>query len=243
MSRRREQEARAILTKYHGDGDPEHEIVQLEMEEISEAIDTTGTDKIWWDYRGLFNSRGNRHRMGLVLCVNFFGQLNLPLTSYYLPLMAQQAGIKSEKQRLLMNALQSPIMTIGTLLGIQFIDTASRRPMLMGSSSICPFCVMMVIICFALPPQNSALGLTSISFVYVFLFAFAFVWTPCQALYPSEVLACNVRTPSNTRPIPFHYLPDMSRLRASSKTICFMWSSTCSIPDYSRIFSVLMSFR
>jgi hypothetical protein len=45
----------------------------------------------------------------------------------------------------------------------------------------------MIIICSALQNKNSHLGLTGISFVYVFLFAFAFVWTPCQALYPSEV--------------------------------------------------------
>jgi len=35
--------------------------------------------------------------------------------------------------------------------------------------------------------------MVGISFVYVFLFAFAFVWTPMQALYPSEVLAYNAR--------------------------------------------------
>ena len=62
--------------------------------------------------------------MFLVLCVGFFGQIDLPPTSYYMPLMAQDAGVASEKQRLLLNALQSPIMTIGTLLGVRFIDTA-----------------------------------------------------------------------------------------------------------------------
>ena len=59
--------------------------------------------------------------------------------------------------------------------------------MLICSSSICTFCVLMIIICNALQNRNSHLGLTGISFVYIFLFAFAFVWTPCQALYPSEV--------------------------------------------------------
>jgi hypothetical protein len=35
------------MAKYHGNGDPEHEVVRLEMEEMSEAIDTTGSDKSW----------------------------------------------------------------------------------------------------------------------------------------------------------------------------------------------------
>lgn len=44
--------------------------------------------------------------------------------SYYMPLMAKNAGFTSTKQQLLMNALQSPIMTAGTLLGVRFIDKA-----------------------------------------------------------------------------------------------------------------------
>ncbi|KAK3671457.1 hypothetical protein LTR78_008735 [Recurvomyces mirabilis] len=193
MSRGREHEARSILTKYHGEGDPGHYLVQIEMDEMRNAIDTSGSDKRWWDYRELFNSRGARHRMFLVLCVGFFGQIDLPPTSYYMPLMAKVAGFTSINQQLLMNALQSPVMTVAVLLGVRFIDKAGRRPMLMASSSICSFCVLMVIICTALQHTNPHLGLTGIAFVYVFLFAFAFVWTPCQALYPAEVLAYNAR--------------------------------------------------
>jgi len=107
--------------------------------------------------------------------------------------MAKNAGITSTKQQLLMNALQSPVMMIGTLLGVRFLDKAGRRPMLMGSSTVCSFCVLMVVICSALQDKHPGLGLVGISFVYVFLFAFAFVWTPMQALYPSEVLAYNAR--------------------------------------------------
>jgi len=170
-----------------------HPVVQLEMEEMRSNIATEGSDKRWYDYRELFNSKGARHRSFLVLCIGFFGQIDLPPTSYYMPLMAQNAGIVSNKQQLLMNALQSPIMMIGTILGVRFIDRYGRRPMLMGSSTICSFCVMMVVICSSLQSVNSNLGLTGISFVYVFLFAFAFVWTPMQALYPSEVLSYNAR--------------------------------------------------
>jgi len=90
MSRGREQEALDILTKYHGEGSPSHEIVQLEMMEMREAIQTSGTDKRFWDYRDLFSTAGNRHRMFLVLCVGFFAQIDLPPTSYYMPLMVCQ---------------------------------------------------------------------------------------------------------------------------------------------------------
>lgn len=83
--------------RYHGEGDENHEIVQIEMEEMELAIETSGSDKVstliihsaayplmvlkrWYDYRELFNSRATRHRSFLVLCVGFFGQLNIPPT-------------------------------------------------------------------------------------------------------------------------------------------------------------------
>ncbi len=115
------------------------------------------------------------------------------IDSYYMPLMAKNAGIESTQQQLLVNALQSPIMTIGTLLGVRFIDIAGRRKMLMASSTVCTFSVLIIVICSALQNTHPNLGLVGISFVFVFLFAFAFVWTPCQALYPSEVLSYNAR--------------------------------------------------
>jgi MFS family permease len=104
-------------------------------------------------------------------------------------------------------------MTIFTLLGVRFIDKAGthphpilqkesrintnipsgRRKMLIGSSTICSFCVLMIIICSALQTQHPNLGLVGISFVYTFLTASAAVWTPCQAFYPAEVLSYNPR--------------------------------------------------
>jgi hypothetical protein len=65
--------------------------------------------------------------------------------------------------------------------------------MLIGSSTICSFCVLMIIICSALQTQHPSLGLVGISFVYVFLADSAAVWTPCQALYPAEVLSYSAR--------------------------------------------------
>ena len=81
--------AKAILVKYHGDGDPGSAIVALEMKEMLEVISAQGSDKRWWDFRGLFNSRSARYRTFLVSCIALFGTLDLPPTSYYLPLMGE----------------------------------------------------------------------------------------------------------------------------------------------------------
>ena len=46
MSRGREEEALRIITKYHGEGDPESDIVRIEMDEMRDAINTSGSDKV-----------------------------------------------------------------------------------------------------------------------------------------------------------------------------------------------------
>lgn len=41
--------------------------MQLEYREMVEDISNTGSDKRWWDYRELFNSRETRYRSMLVI--------------------------------------------------------------------------------------------------------------------------------------------------------------------------------
>lgn len=54
-----------------------------------EVIELDGSDKRWWDFRDLFSSREARYRTFLVTCIAWFGELDLPPTSYYFPLMGR----------------------------------------------------------------------------------------------------------------------------------------------------------
>jgi hypothetical protein len=68
--------ALVTLIKYHGNGNPNSAIVQLEMNEIEEAINyaVETSDKRWWDYRFLFNTRASRYRVWLLMLVSVFSQ-------------------------------------------------------------------------------------------------------------------------------------------------------------------------
>jgi hypothetical protein len=66
----------APQVKYHGDGDSNSPIVQLEYQEMLDDISLEGSDKRWWDYRELFNSREQRYRSMLVIAMAFFGQVS-----------------------------------------------------------------------------------------------------------------------------------------------------------------------
>jgi Sugar (and other) transporter len=67
ISHGRPDEALQVLAEYHGEGDRDSPIVQLEYDEMIEEIKENGADKRWWDYQELFNSRETRYRSMLVL--------------------------------------------------------------------------------------------------------------------------------------------------------------------------------
>lgn len=89
IARGRIEDARRVLVKYHGNGEPSSEVAALELEEMQAVISDEGGDRRFWDIRGLFNSRAARHRTFLVACIAWFAQLDLPPTSYYFPLMGR----------------------------------------------------------------------------------------------------------------------------------------------------------
>ncbi|KEF59366.1 uncharacterized protein A1O9_04210 [Exophiala aquamarina CBS 119918] len=187
------EEARAILVKYHGDGNPDSLVVTVELEEMLEVIQLDGSDKRFWDFRELFNTRAARYRTFLVTCIAWFGELDLPPTSYYFPLMAKTAGITSVQTQLLLNALQTPIMMVAALCGLRFVEKLGRRKVLMASSAGMSASVAVITACTARQAGKPAVGATGVAFLYVFLVVFAFAWTPMQSLYPSEVLAFSTR--------------------------------------------------
>ena len=70
----RREEALAIFAKYHGDGDENSPVVQLQYHEIIEQLHATKTENPWWDYRELANTKAARYRLFMVIAMAFFGQ-------------------------------------------------------------------------------------------------------------------------------------------------------------------------
>ncbi|KAL1962654.1 hypothetical protein VTN77DRAFT_9288 [Rasamsonia byssochlamydoides] len=193
MAQDRPDKAKEILVQYHGDGNPDSAIVQLEMEEMQQVVSITGSDKRFWDFRDLFNSPGARYRTLLAICVAWFSEIELPPTSYYLPLMVKTVGITSIKTQLLLNALQTPIMMVASLSGLCLIDHFGRRQLLITGSILMSVSLSIITACTAQHGGKPVVSGVGITFLYIFLVVFAFCWVPSQSLYPSEVLAFNAR--------------------------------------------------
>jgi hypothetical protein len=67
MQNGHEEKARAFLTRFHGGGDPNNAVVELEWIEFKEQIAIDGSDKRFWDYSELFNTSSARWRSLQVL--------------------------------------------------------------------------------------------------------------------------------------------------------------------------------
>lgn len=70
----RADEGLAFFAKYHGDGDVQSPIVQLEYQEVLEQMQLSRSENPWWDLSELVNTRAARYRLGMVIGMAFFGQ-------------------------------------------------------------------------------------------------------------------------------------------------------------------------
>lgn len=86
------------MTKYHGEGDRNSPIVLLTYREMIEEIATEGSDKRWWDYKDLVNTRAAWWRLGCVAGMAFFGQWSgNGAVSYFMPVLLNTIGVTQEQ--------------------------------------------------------------------------------------------------------------------------------------------------
>ena len=91
LAKDRREEAIAIMAKYHGDGDVNSPLVQLQLQQITEDFSQTRNDNPWWDFRELGNTKAARYRLAMVIAMAFFGQWSgNNVVSYFMPSMVKQ---------------------------------------------------------------------------------------------------------------------------------------------------------
>jgi sugar porter (SP) family MFS transporter len=123
----RYEEARKVLIKYHAGGDESSPLVDLEMKEIIQQIQTSKV-QYGTGYGEFLKTRGNLHRLFLIIVVPCMMQLSgNGLTSYYLSKVLDTIGITSSPQQLRINGgLQVFNFGISIFLA-SFMELAGRR--------------------------------------------------------------------------------------------------------------------
>ncbi|KAI0386476.1 general substrate transporter [Hypomontagnella monticulosa] len=198
MANGREAEAVAFLTKYHGNGDPNSRLVQLEVDEMKEGIRQDGIDKRPLDYRPFLLTHSGRWRIAQVLMISIFGQFSGNGLGYFNTTIFELIGVTSVEQQLAYNLLNSVLSAVGALTAVAFTDTMPRRKVL----------VFGTLACAAALATNSGLSAAldnqgdniqesyakgALASYFLFNIIFSFTYTPLQGVIPTEALETTTR--------------------------------------------------
>ncbi|KAL1659722.1 hypothetical protein GGF50DRAFT_107191 [Schizophyllum commune] len=123
------EQARAILAKYHGAGDPHAPLVELQWREFEDAIKQDASDKRWYDYSELVNTPNARYRTFMMLLMAFFGQWSGNGLGYFLTVLFKNSGVESQRARLVLNFVNTIVSAVGALIGTSLTDKVGRRRM------------------------------------------------------------------------------------------------------------------
>jgi MFS family permease len=190
----RREEAINIMAKYHGNGDANSPLVQLQLQQITDDFAQARNDNPWWDFRELGNTRAARYRLAMVIAMAFFGQWSgNNVVSYFMPSMVKQAGILDPDKQLLINAINPIFSMIAAVYGATLLDKLGRRKMLMGGlvGGLIAYIFLTAFTATATKENNLSYGV--IVSIYIFGIFFAWGWTPLQTLYSVECLENRTR--------------------------------------------------
>lgn len=189
VAQSREEEARAILTKYHGEGDPNNVYVRLEMFEMQQQIEKDGADKDYWDYRPLFKDREGWRRFlcygGMAVIGHYSGNGTM---GTYFPEMMKISGIESTHMQLLLNSLNSVFPWISSMVGALVSNRVGRRPLLISTQIFAALCFFLMygLTKYSIDSKTKSAANASIFFSFLFNVIYGFAWTPLTTLYSVE---------------------------------------------------------
>jgi len=203
--------AKAMLTKYHGGGNPDSEWVQLQLNEYEELLEMDGADKRWWDYRALFKNKSTCYRLFCNVSISIFGQwAGNSVLSYFFGAVLATIGIRGSVGVANVTLINNCQQFLWALLGANLVDRVGRRPLLLFANAGC--CVMWLVITASsaiyaqsIPPDspqidghigvgtNHAAATACLAFIFIFGAVYSVGFTPLQALYPVEVLSFEMR--------------------------------------------------
>ncbi|KAI2627009.1 general substrate transporter [Hypomontagnella submonticulosa] len=194
----REEEAVAFLIKYHGNGDPNSRLVQLEVDEMKDGIRQDGIDKRPLDYRPFILTHSGRWRIAQVLMISIFGQFSGNGLGYFNTTIFELIGVTSVEQQLAYNLLNSVLSAVGALTAVAFTDIMPRRKVLVFGTLACAAALATNSgLSAALDAQGDNIQESyakgALASYFLFNIIFSFTYTPLQGVIPTEALETTTR--------------------------------------------------
>ncbi|KAF4219156.1 hypothetical protein CNMCM6457_003246 [Aspergillus fumigatiaffinis] len=196
ISQRREEEAHAILTRYHAGG-RRSSLVDAEFQEICAAIRAEQDAHKGASYLEVFRTPGNRHRLIISLSLGFFAQwVGNGVISYYLTLILNTVGVTSARDRTLILACMQMWNLLFSIVGSVLIDRFGRRPLFLSSALImlASYVVVTALSGSFAVTRHAATGVAVIPFLFIFFAGYGVAVTPLLTAYPCEIWPFRLRS-------------------------------------------------
>jgi MFS family permease len=213
-SKGRDEEARAILAKWHCNGDFQDPLLAFEYDEILESIRIENESKLTSSYLSLFKSPGNRNRMRVIIPLAFFSQWSgSGLISYYLTLVLDGIGITAAGNQTLINGILQVWGFAISIIGSILVDRVGRRRLILISIGGMGVCFVCWTICSALYTQstvakdlatglalhpNYSAGHAVLAFIILYNAFYAIGMSPVQNTYDIEICSTQIRAKALT---------------------------------------------
>ncbi|KAI9172730.1 putative MFS hexose transporter [Paramyrothecium foliicola] len=197
ISKGRLEEAKAILIKYHGNGE-ENEIVKVELQEMLAGLEADKT-MIRFNKEGLrtiLGNKGNRHRLWLSFWTAVGSQcLGSNFVSSYLPLILDQIGMTTSKEKTLLNGLVNIMQWLVAVSAAFIIPRLGRRTIFLASTlgMTLSFIVWTALTATYLKTPKESYGIGVIVVIFFFSMFTACCWIPLVVTYPLEVVTTKQR--------------------------------------------------
>ncbi|KJY01069.1 mfs sugar transporter like protein [Zymoseptoria brevis] len=178
VSRDRDDEAFAILTKYHAEGDASSLLVQAEMAQIRSTIkiELEHSKQSWTD---MLRTKGMRRRVLITVFLGLFTQMSgNTLLSYYQNLLFTLMGYTSQYAKTRINIANNCWSLINAVVIALVVTRFRRRRMFMLSAASMTLVFMAMTICFQRLRVAQENGVKNPSAQIASLFFF-FAYSPC----------------------------------------------------------------
>lgn len=197
IAKGREDEAMQFLVDYHGNGDPNDELVLFEFAEIKEAIRLENEAK-GEKWTSLLRSQGNRHRLGLAALFSWMISMSgSSIIYFYYTIVFDLVGITGATTQTGISAGLSVFTWFCQIGAVILGKRVGRRPFMLGTWPMLLLCLIGLTVAGAMSAkdngENEAAGVATVVLVWLYLGFFNFS-NPVLYSYSAEVQTYTLRS-------------------------------------------------
>ncbi|OBT58556.1 hypothetical protein VE04_02235 [Pseudogymnoascus sp. 24MN13] len=195
VSKGRGSEAKAILAKYHANGDSLDSLVELEYAEIKDAVIEDANHKQKGSWKDLVRTAPNRRRLLLVFFCGVFIEISgNGLVQYYLNSILNSIGITGVTTKTTINGCLSIYNFVIAVVASLYVEKVGRRPLFIISTAgmLVSFIIWTTLAALYTTHGTSSYAIGVLVAIFLCHGFYDIGWTPLYS-YASELLPFETR--------------------------------------------------